>query len=102
MSSLTQQLDILNKLTEHVEKQIKTSKEQERLVQIGQLSNLKKLNNDSNEYIKNLKKIPKHIDARTRRIVILSTHPKFEALYEIIKKQDDRIKKLETLIEQLS
>ena len=96
MSSLTQQLD-------EFEKQIKTAKEQEQLKQIEELSNLKKLNNDSNEYIKVYKHRTRYLDVndRSKYNAILSTQPKFESLYEIIKKQDDRIKKLETLIEKI-
>jgi len=100
--ALTQQLEQLNKQTEQMEKQIQEAKEQEQLEKIGNLSTLKILNDNSNAYIETTGHRAKFTDVRTKRIVIFSTQTKFEALYEIIKKQDDRIKKLETLIEQLS
>ena len=87
MSALTDQLQQLKKQQAELEKRIQEKKEQERLVKMG-LSHLKKLNDNSNEFIKTSGHRAKYTDVRTRRIIIFSTKEKFETLYEIIKKQD--------------
>ena len=92
MSALTQQLEQLKKQQEELEKRIQEDKEQERFIQIGNLYHLKNLNDNSKEFIKTSGRRAKDRDVRFRRIIIFSTREKFESLYAIIKKQDERIK----------
>ena len=97
MAALAQQLEQLKKQQEELEKKIHVEAEQDRLAKMG-VSHLKKLNDNSNEFIKTSGHRAKYTDVRTRRIIIFSTREKFETLYEIIKKQDQRIKELEKKI----
>lgn len=97
MAALAQQLEQLKKQQEELEKKIHEEAEQDRLAKMG-VSHLKKLNDNSNEFIKTSIHRAKYTDVRTRRIIIFSTREKFETLYEIIKKQDQRIKELEKKI----
>ena len=99
MSKLTTQLQQLKEQQQELEKRIQDENEQKRLAKMG-LSHLKKLNDNSNEYIKTTGHRAKYTDVRTQRIVIFSTREKFETLYEIIKKQDERIKNLESQLNQ--
>ena len=127
MTTLTQQLELLKEQQEELEKRIQEEKEhkkklnndasverlealvkplsnyleQKRLEQLGQLSNLKKLIDINNIYIKTSQKWKQKktlLDVRTKRMIIFSTKQQFETLYEIIKKQDERIKELEKKI----
>ena len=97
MAALSQQLEQLKKQQEELDKKIHQEAEQDRLAKMG-VSYLKKLNDNSNEFIKTSGHRAKYTDVRTRRIIIFSTREKFETLYEIIKKQDERIKELEKKI----
>ena len=94
MAALATHLEQLKLQQEELQKRIQDEKEQKRLKQIGQLSHLKKLNDNSNEFIKTSGHRAKYTDVRTKRIIIFSTTQKFETLYEILKKQDERIKEL--------
>ncbi len=95
MTTLADELELLKQQQEELEKRIQDEKEQKRLEQIGQLSNLKKLLDDSNKYIKTSGHRTQQIDVRNRRMIIFSTKQQFETFYEILKKQDERIKELE-------
>ena len=124
MTTLADELELLKKQQEGLEKRIQEEKEhkkklnndasverlealvkplsnyleQKRLEQLGQLSNLKKLIDINNIYIKTSQKWKQKktlLDVRTKRMIIFSTKQQFETLYEIIKKQDERIKELE-------
>ena len=98
MTTLADELELLKKQQEKLEKRIQDEKEQKRLEQIGQLSNLKKLIDINNIYIKTSQKWKQKktlLDVRTKRMIIFSTKQQFETLYEIIKKKDKRIKELE-------
>ena len=100
MSTIQEQLKNLEKQKEELEKRIQEEKEQKRLSKMG-LSYLKQLNDNGNEYIKTSgrwKRKQHCIDVRTKRMIIFCTGEKFETLYEIIKKQDERIKTLENFI----
>ena len=98
MTTLTYQLEQLKIQKEELEKKIQENKNQERLKKIGKLSYLKSLNDNSNKFIKTSKHRAKYLDVRTKRIIIFSTQQKFETLYEIIKRQDERIKELEIIL----
>ena len=95
MTTLADELELLKEKKEELEKRIQDEKEQKRLEQIGQLSNLKKLIDINNTYIKTSVHKKLNLDIRTKRMIIFSTKRQFETLYEIIKKQDERIKELE-------
>ena len=101
MSALITKLEQLKTQQEELEKRIQDENEQKRLAKIG-LSHLKKLNKQANDFIKTSGKGTSNSGlmtaCRTRRIIIFSTREKFETLYEIIKKQDERIKNLESCI----
>ena len=71
MSRLTTQLQQLKEQQQELEKRIKDENEQKRLAKMG-LSHLKKLNDNSNEYIKTTGHRAKYTDVRTQRIIIFS------------------------------
>mgnify|MGYP001384777615 CR=1 FL=1 len=94
MSSLAE-LEELKKKQEELEKKIQEEQEQKRLEKIGQLSNLKKCIDNHNKYIETSGHRTQYTDVCTKRLIVFLTIEQFETLYEILKKQDERIKDLE-------
>ena len=96
MSSLWEQMDLLKQQQEILLKKIKEEEEKNRKESLT-LNKLEELNNKQNIALK--KPLYQGILSKAERRTNLITNPRFEIILEILKRQDNRIAKLEEIIE---
>ena len=100
MSSLSEQMTILQKQQAILAEKIKQEEERKRKQQLT-LQTLQKLNKQQNDAIKTYKsKDGKYRGKLELQQTNLMTAPRFEVILEILKKQDQRIMELEAIITQ--
>ena len=100
MASLSEQMTILQKQQAILAEKIKQEEERKRKQQLT-LQTLQKLNKQQNDAIKTYKsKDGKYRGKFEFQQTNLMTAPRFEVILEILKKQDQRIGELETIITQ--
>ena len=100
MASLSEQMTILQKQQTTLAEKIKQEEERKRKQQLT-LQTLQNLNEKQNEAIKTYKsKDGKYRGRFELQQTNLMTAPRFEVILEILKKQDERIVELETIITQ--
>ena len=100
MSSLSEQMTILQKQQAILAEKIKQEEERKRKQQLT-LQTLQKLNKQQNDAIKTYKsKDGKYRGKFELQQTNLMTAPRFEVILEILKKQDERIVELEAIITQ--
>jgi len=100
MASLSEQMTILQKQQAILAEKIKQEEERKRKQQLT-LQTLQKLNKQQNDAIKTYKsKDGKYRGKFELQQTNLMTAPRFEVILEILKKQDERIVELETIITQ--
>jgi len=100
MASLSEQMTILQKQQAILAEKIKQEEERKRKQQLT-LQTLQKLNKQQNDAIKTYKsKDGKYRGKFELQQTNLMTAPRFEVILEILKKQDQRIGELETIITQ--
>jgi hypothetical protein len=96
MSALTQQLEQLKKQQEELEKRIQ-DKEERNKKDGYTLERLEACNKGSDKRRKHLaKQRNRNLQGTSELIMINHTNHRFEVILEILKKQDERIKELET------
>ena len=94
MASLTEQMEQLMKQQGILAEKIKEEEERKRKQQLT-IEKLEELNIQQQENIKK-NKFNKNLDKRIIRRVNWMTAPRFEVILEILKKQEERIRQLET------
>ena len=98
MSSLSEQMTILQKQQAILAEKIKQEEERKRKQQLT-LQTLQKLNKQQNDAIKTYKsKDGKYRGRFELQQTNLMTAPRFEVILEILKKQNERIVELEAII----
>ena len=100
MATLADELKHLNKHKEDLERRIK-EEELKKKVEMINLNTLKNMNEGSREYLNKSGHRARFPDIRTQRIVHFSTCSKFEAIYEILNKQEKKMMSLEERLNQL-
>tara|TARA_B100001093_G_scaffold244024_1_gene233711 strand:- start:472 stop:774 length:303 start_codon:yes stop_codon:yes gene_type:complete len=100
MTTLADELELLKKQQEKLERRIK-EEELKKKVEMINLDTLRNMNEGSREYLNNTGHRARFQDVRTQRIVHFSTCSKFEVICEILNKQEKKIMSLEEKIMQL-
>ena len=88
----------LENIKNKLEMEIQKRKEQEDNIKSNGLNELKKLIDISDDYISSSRCKTKYKGVSEKRVMIMSTNPKFHLLYQIIKNQQEDIDELKNII----